>query len=216
MEIIKQFVDIILHLDKHLNDIVASYGTWSYLLMFLIVFCETGLVVTPFLPGDSLLFALGALSASEGSVLNVWWLGILLITAGIIGDAVNYSIGRYLGPKAFHLNTRFLKKEYLTKTQEFYNKHGGKTIILARYVPIIRTFAPFVAGVGEMKYSKFFAYNVIGAITWVCIFLWAGHAFGGQEYVKKNFHVVIFGIIGVSLLPMIVEIAKAKMQKQKA
>lgn len=213
MEIIKHFVDIILHLDKYLNGIVASFGLWSYALLFLVVFCETGLIVTPFLPGDSLLFALGALSASEGSVLNVWVLAVLLICAGVIGDAVNYSVGRYLGPKVFQIQSRFIKHEYLTKTQDFYNKHGGKTIILARYVPIIRTFAPFVAGVGEMKYRKFFVYNIIGAVTWVSIFLWAGHFFGGQEYVKKNFHVVIFGIIGVSLLPMIVEITRAKMKR---
>lgn len=213
MEIIKQFIEIILHLDKYLNGIVASCGLWSYALMFLVVFCETGLIVTPFLPGDSLLFALGALAASEGSVLNVWLLAILLISAGVIGDAVNYSVGRYLGPKVFQMKSRFIKQEYLTKTQGFYDKHGGKTIILARYVPIIRTFAPFVAGVGAMKYRKFFIYNIIGAVTWVSIFLWAGHFFGGQEYVKKNFHVVIFGIIGVSVLPMIVEIARAKLKK---
>lgn len=215
MEMIKQFIDVILHLDLHLNSWVLQFGPWIYLILFLIIFCETGLVVTPFLPGDSLLFALGALCAMENSALNIWPLAALLITAGIIGDAVNYSIGKMIGTKVFQSKSRFFKQEYLIKTQDFYKKHGGKTIILARYVPIIRTFAPFVAGVGEMTYPKFFAYNIVGAITWVGIFLFAGFTFGNLPSVKQNFHIVIFGIIGVSVLPMAIEFFRAKFSSKQ-
>jgi membrane-associated protein len=203
-----QFIDVILHLDVHLNVWVTNFGPWIYLILFAIIFCETGLIVTPFLPGDSLLFALGALAATDNAYLDLKLLAVVLITAGILGDAVNYSIGRYFGVKVFKIESRFLKKEYLEKTQAFYEKHGGKTIILARYVPIIRTFAPFVAGVGEMKYSRFFAYNVVGAVTWVLIFLLLGNYFGNLPSVKSNFHIVIFAIIGISVLPMIIEIVR--------
>jgi membrane-associated protein len=187
---------------------VTNFGPWIYLILFAIIFCETGLIVTPFLPGDSLLFALGALAATDNAYLDLKLLAVVLITAGILGDAVNYSIGRYFGVKVFKIESRFLKKEYLEKTQAFYEKHGGKTIILARYVPIIRTFAPFVAGVGEMKYSRFFAYNVVGAVSWVLIFLLLGNYFGNLPSVKSNFHIVIFAIIGISVLPMIIEIVR--------
>jgi membrane-associated protein len=203
-----QFIDVILHLDVHLNVWVTNFGPWIYLILFAIIFCETGLIVTPFLPGDSLLFALGALAATDNAYLDLKLLAVVLITAGILGDAVNYSIGRYFGVKVFKIESRFLKKEYLEKTQAFYEKHGGKTIILARYVPIIRTFAPFVAGVGEMKYSRFFAYNVVGAVSWVLIFLLLGNYFGNLPSVKSNFHIVIFAIIGISVLPMIIEIVR--------
>jgi len=203
-----QFIDVILHLDVHLNVWVTNFGPWIYLILFAIIFCETGLIVTPFLPGDSLLFALGALAATDNAYLDLKLLAVVLITAGILGDAVNYSIGRYFGVKVFKIESRFLKKEYLEKTQAFYEKHGGKTIILARYVPIIRTFAPFVAGVGEMKYSRFFAYNIVGAVTWVLIFLLLGNYFGNLPSVKSNFHIVIFAIIGISILPMIIEVVR--------
>lgn len=216
MEFLTDFLNIILHLDVHLNAWVAQFGIWMYVILFIIIFCETGLVVTPFLPGDSLLFALGALAASPDSVLKLIPLALTLIIAGIIGDAVNYSIGRFLGPKVFQSKSKFFKEEYLIKTQGFYEKHGGKTIILARYVPIVRTFAPFVAGIGEMSYPKFFAYNVIGAISWVLIFLCAGYYFGNLPTVKHNFHLVIIGIIIVSVLPMAFEFLKAKMNKGNA
>ncbi len=208
MDLIIQFFDVILHLDLHLNAWAASFGLWLYPILFLIIFCETGLIITPFLPGDSLLFALGALAATENSVLDLKILAVVLICAGIIGDAVNYSIGRYFGPKVFKMNSKIFKAEYLEKTQNFYEKHGGKTIILARYLPIIRTFAPFVAGVGAMKYSKFFAYNVIGAVSWVMIFLLLGNYFGNLPQVKSNFHIVIFGIIIISMVPMIIEVVR--------
>jgi membrane-associated protein len=208
-----QFIDVILHLDVHLNVWVTNFGPWIYLILFAIIFCETGLIVTPFLPGDSLLFALGALAATDNAYLDLKLLAIVLITAGILGDAVNYSIGRYFGIKVFNIQSRFLKKEYLEKTQAFYEKHGGKTIILARYVPIIRTFAPFVAGVGEMKYSRFFTYNVVGAVSWVLIFLILGNYFGNLPSVKSNFHIVIFAIIGISVLPMIIEVVRNYRQK---
>ncbi|MFZ4714997.1 MAG: DedA family protein [Bacteriovoracaceae bacterium] len=208
-----QFFDIIMHLDVHLNVWVTSFGPWIYLILFLIIFCETGLIVTPFLPGDSLLFALGALAATDNAYLDLKLLAVVLITAGIIGDAVNYSIGRYLGPKVFKSQSRFLKKEYLDKTQAFYEKHGGRTIILARYLPIVRTFAPFVAGVGAMKYPRFLVYNIVGAVTWVLIFLLLGNYFGNLPSVKSNFHIVIFGIIGVSMLPIAIEFVRNYREK---
>ena len=203
-------IDLFLHLDEHLNDIFLQYGAWTYAILFLIVFCETGLVVTPFLPGDSLLFAVGALSASGG--LDVWVLFALLSFAAILGDTVNYWIGNYIGPRAFSGNVRFLKKEYLERTHKFYEKHGGKTIILARFMPIIRTFAPFVAGVGSMTYGRFFMYNVVGGIVWVAGFLFAGYFFGNIPAVKHNFTLVILGIIAVSVIPPIIEVVKHKRQ----
>ncbi|HEX9617913.1 MAG TPA: DedA family protein [Anaerolineales bacterium] len=203
MELIQFFIDFFLHLDEHLSVVIQNYGTWTYLLLFAIIFMETGLVVTPFLPGDSLLFAAGTF-AGLGS-LNVTLLFFLLASAAIIGDTVNYWIGHYIGPRAFSGNVRFLKKEYLERTHEFYERHGGKTIILARFIPIIRTFAPFVAGVGAMTYPRFFAYNVVGAILWVALFTFGGYFFGNLPAVKENFTFVILAIILISVLPGVVE-----------
>lgn len=210
-----KLIDLFLHLDKHLNEIITQYGTWTYLILFLIVFCETGLVVTPFLPGDSLLFAAGAIAAL-GS-LNVFWLFVLLTAAAIIGDTVNYWIGAWLGPKVFRgENVRLLNRKHLERTHKFYEKYGGKTIIIARFVPIVRTFAPFVAGIGTMSYWRFIAYNVIGGILWVAICLFAGYWFGNQPFVKRNFSLVIIAIVLISLLPMVWEFVRHRMQKGKA
>lgn len=181
-------------------------GPWMYVILFLIIFCETGLVVTPFLPGDSLLFAVGALAASPEAVIHLPWLIPLLIIAAVAGDAVNYAIGRFLGPKVFQWEGSWIfNKSHLEKAQQFYEKHGAKTIVLARFVPIVRTFAPFVAGVGAMQYRRFWFYNVIGGVTWVVLFLLLGYWFGSLEFVKKNFEYVIFGIVGLSVLPMLIE-----------
>jgi membrane-associated protein len=215
MELLKQFIDIFLHLDKYLAQITTDYGTWTYMILFLVIFCETGLVVTPFLPGDSLLFATGALAANPSSNLNVWLLALLLIIAAFIGDTLNYSIGKYLGVKVFEKDYRFLKKEYLLRTQAFYEKHGGKTIIFARFIPIIRTFAPFVAGVGSMNYARFISYNAFGGIFWVLSFLFLGYQFGDTEIVRKNFTLVIFAIIILSVMPAVIELLKAKLAKSK-
>jgi len=207
-----QFIDIMLHLDQHLVSWLAIFGPWIYVLMFLVIFCETGLVVTPFLPGDSLLFALGALSALPDG-LDVWTLLISLTIAGILGDTVNYHIGKYLGPKVFRENSRFFKTEYLTQTQEFYNRWGAFTIVAARFAPIVRTFAPFVAGIGAMDYKKFLAYNVFGAIAWVFTFILAGHFFGNIPVIKRNFTIVIFGVIFVSILPMLIPWVKSRLKR---
>jgi len=208
-----QILDIILHLDQHLVSWIAFFGPWIYLLLFLIIFCETGLVVTPFLPGDSLLFALGAFSALADG-LNLWFLLVSLTIAGILGDTVNYHIGKYLGPKVFERENRFFKKEYLLQTQAFYERWGAFTIVAARFAPIARTFAPFVAGIGSMNYRKFLSYNVFGAVAWVFTFILAGHFFGNLPIVKRNFHIVIFGVIFVSILPMLIPWLKAKFKKQ--
>lgn len=205
MEIIQSIIDFILHIDQHLVEIVSNYKTWTYLILFLIIFAETGLVVTPFLPGDSLLFAAGAIIAKPESDLNIFAMAGLLIVAAFIGDLVNYHVGDYIGPRAFSGKVRFLKKEYLEKTQNFYNKYGGKTIIYARFVPIVRTFAPFVAGVGTMTYGRFASYNIIGAVAWVVSFLFLGYFFGNIPVIKSNFTYVIFGIIFLSMLPPIIE-----------
>lgn len=215
MEIIRSLIDFILHIDQHLVDIVSEYQTWTYLILFLIIFAETGLVVTPFLPGDSLLFAAGAIIAKPESNLNVWWMWGLLFVAAIIGDMVNYMIGDYIGPRAFSGRYKFLKKEYLDKTQKFYLKHGGKTIIYARFIPIIRTFAPFVAGIGTMSYSRFASYNVVGGFLWVTSFLFIGYFFGGLPVIKQNFTYVIIGIIILSILPPFIEILRDKFKKEK-
>lgn len=204
-----ELVNIFLHLDKYLGQAISDYGTWTYLLLFLIVFCETGLVVTPFLPGDSLLFAAGALAATVPA-LDVKVLLLLLGVAAILGDTVNYAIGKAIGPRAFTSNVRFLKREYLERTQQFYEKHGGKTIILARFVPIVRTFAPFVAGVGTMKYGRFVVYNVAGGCLWVAMFTLGGFFFGNLDFVKKNFSLVVVGIVLISVLPMVWELLKAR------
>lgn len=207
-----QLIDIILHLDQHLSAWITLFGPWIYVLMFIVIFCETGLVVTPFLPGDSLLFALGALSAIEGG-LDLWILLVSLTIAGILGDTVNYHIGKFLGPKVFDQESRFFKKEYLIQTQAFYERWGAFTIVAARFAPIARTFAPFVAGLGSMNYRKFISYNVAGAITWVFTFVLAGHFFGNLPVVKRNFHIVIFGVIFVSILPMLVPWIKSRLKK---
>lgn len=214
MELLKQFIDIFLHLDQHLGEVISQYGTGTYAILMLIIFCETGLVVTPFLPGDSLLFAAGALAATTG-VLDPILLSGLLILAGIAGDTVNYHIGKYIGPRVFTQKIRFLKPEYLQRTQAFYEKHGGKTIIIARFIPIIRTFAPFVAGVGTMSYRRFIAYNVIGAVLWVCLFVAAGYLFGNFPFVKKNFTLVIFAIIFISILPGVIEYIRHVMESRR-
>lgn len=208
MELLKDFIDLFLHLDRHLSDLIAQYGTWSYAILFLIVFCETGLVVTPFLPGDSLLFAAGAFAGL--GALRPGPLFLLLMSASILGDSVNYWVGRYVGPRAFSGSIRFLKQEYLDKTRAFYDRHGRKTVILARFLPIIRTFAPFVAGVGEMPYARFLANSVIGSVAWVGLFVGAGYFFGNLPIVRDNFTLVVMGIIAVSLLPMLIELAKSR------
>ena len=208
MEIIQTVIEFILHIDKHLSVIISDYGTWTYLILFGIVFMETGLVVTPFLPGDSLLFAAGAFAAL-GS-LHITWLILLLIAAAIIGDSVNYQIGHYIGIRAFSGTVRFLKPEYLERTRLFYEKHGGKAVVLARFVPIIRTFAPFVAGVGAMHYGRFLAFNIVGGITWVLLFPLTGYFFGNLPIVRDNFSLVIMAIILISLVPVVYEAVKAR------
>ena len=209
MELIKELIDLFLHLDTHLQTVIQTYGTWTYVILFIVIFCETGLVVTPILPGDSLLFAAGAFAAI-GS-LDLKWLLILLTVAAVLGDAANYAIGYFMGPKVFsQSDSRFLKKEYLDRTHQFYEKYGGKTIIIARFVPIVRTFAPFVAGVGSMTYVKFASYNVIGGLLWVGVCVFAGYAFGNIPVVKENFTLVILGIIFVSILPGIIEFLRQR------
>jgi membrane-associated protein len=210
MEWIAYLVDLFLHLDKHLSVVIQNYGAWTYLLLFLIIFMETGLVVTPFLPGDSLLFAAGAFAGL--GALNVWFLFFLLTLAAILGDTANYWIGHYIGPRAFSGEIRFLKKEYLDRTHEFYERHGGKTIILARFVPIVRTFAPFVAGVGAMSYGKFITYNVVGGVLWVAIFVFGGYYFGNLPIVQDNFSLVVIAIILISVLPAVYEVLKERMR----
>ncbi|CDG88340.1 DedA family protein [Xenorhabdus bovienii] len=203
----KFIVDFILHIDAHLKELVSDYGNWVYGILFLIIFCETGLVVTPFLPGDSLLFVAGALSALGSNDLNVHIMVALMITAAIIGDAVNYTIGRIFGEKLFtNPNSKIFRRSYLDKTHEFYEKHGGKAIILARFVPIVRTFAPFVAGMGKMSYRHFAAYNVIGAFIWVLLFTYAGYLFGDMPIIQQNLKLLIVVIIFISILPGIIEI----------
>jgi membrane-associated protein len=205
---LRNFVDLFLHLDQHLGQLISQYGTWTHLILFLIVFCETGLVITPFLPGDSLLFAAGTFAAI--GALDLWLIVPLLIVAAIVGDTVNYWIGSYIGPRAFRGDIRFLRKEYLERTHAFYEKHGGKTIILARFLPIIRTFAPFVAGVGAMSYPKFILYNVIGAVLWVGLFVLGGFFFGNITIVRENFTLVILAIIVLSVMPIVVEALRAR------
>jgi membrane-associated protein len=208
MDFVQSVMDLFLHLDDHLSQIIARYGVWTHLILFLIVFAETGLVVTPFLPGDSLLFAAGTFAAL-GS-LDVWLVVALLIGAAILGDTLNYWVGAWIGPRAFSGNVRFLRKDYLDRTHAFYEKHGGKTIILARFVPIIRTFAPFVAGVGAMSYPKFITYNVVGAVLWVGLFVPAGYFFGNIPAVRENFTVVILAIIAISVVPIALEAIRAR------
>jgi membrane-associated protein len=209
MDLVHMFIDYFLHLDRHLNVVIQMYGMWTYLILFLIVFCETGLVVTPILPGDSLLFAAGTFAAS--GALQVEPLFLLLSIAAIGGDTVNYWAGHFVGPKIFEQEKiRFMKKEYLDRTHEFYERHGGKTIILARFIPIIRTFAPFVAGVGRMTYLHFISYNVVGGVAWIGLFVLGGYFFGNISAVKENFTLVILAIIFISILPGIIEFARQR------
>ena len=206
MDTLKHLVDVFLHLDVHLNDWAQWMGAWLYAALFAVVFCETGLVVTPFLPGDSLLFAVGALAATEGSPIHVFAISVVLATAGILGDAANYAIGKWIGPKVFaRENSRLLNRQHLLKAQAFYEKYGGKTIIFARFVPIVRTFAPFVAGIGRMGYGRFALFNIAGGIGWVALLVGVGYAFGNVPFVKQNFHWVVVGIVVVSILPAIIE-----------
>jgi membrane-associated protein len=214
MEQLRFLIDLFLHLDEHMANIINQYGAWTYAILFAVIFMETGFVVTPFLPGDSLLFAAGTFAAL-GS-MNVWLLVLLLIIAAIVGDTVNYWIGHYLGDRAY--NIKWIKREYLDRTHAFFEKHGGKTIFLARFVPIVRTFAPFVAGMGRMSYSYFFSYNVFGGIVWVLLFTFLGYFFGNIPFVKKNFELVILAILFISVVPVIWEALKARreMKAEKA
>jgi membrane-associated protein len=214
MEIILKLVDIFLHLDKYLGEVIQQYGVWTNLLLFLVIFMETGLVVTPFLPGDSLIFAAGTF-AGMGH-FNIFVLLLILSAAAILGDTVNYWIGHYIGPRAFSGSIPLLKKEYLERTHAFYEKHGGATIIIARFIPIIRTFAPFVAGIGAMTYGKFIAYNVIGGLAWVFLFTLAGYFFGGLQVVQDNFSLVIIAIVLISVLPGVIEFLKERGRNKKA
>jgi membrane-associated protein len=211
MELLQTALDVFLHLDQHLNEWATTLGPWLYVVLFLVVFAETGLVVTPFLPGDSLLFAIGALASIEGSPISLPLMIVLLIIAAILGDAVNYSIGKYVGPQVFsYERSRLLNPKHLERTQDFYARHGRKTIFLARFVPIVRTFAPFVAGIGRMSYPVFAAWNVTGAITWVVSMSLAGYFFGEIPVVKENFETVILAIIAISLMPIVFEYLRAR------
>jgi len=206
-------LDLVLHLDRYLNLMIEKLGFWSYIILFFVIFMETGFVVTPFLPGDSLLFAAGAL-ATEGGAFNIFILFGSLSLAAFLGDTCNYWIGHFIGPKAFTSKSKFLKKAYLDKAQRFYEKHGGKAILLARFVPIVRTFAPFVAGIGKMEYKKFLAYNLAGGLAWVSLFLFAGYFFGNIPIIKENFHLVAIAIVLISLVPIVIELIKSKREQK--
>jgi membrane-associated protein len=215
MDALKYLLDIMLHAREHLEANIEAWGPWTYVVLFAIILCETGLVVTPFLPGDSLLFAAGALAALYPQSLSITLLLALLSIAAIVGDTINYAIGRAVGPRAFSMNKWFLKHEHLAQTQAFYERHGGKTIVLARFVPIIRTFAPFVAGVGKMNYPQFLYYNVVGGLAWVLICTLAGYFFGNVPIVKKNFELVVVGIVLISVLPVAWELWAARRRAAK-
>ena len=208
MEWLSTLVDFVLHLDVHLVELVRDYGTWTYGILFAIIFLETGVVVTPFLPGDSLLFAAGTIAAT--GALDVHTLFALLLAAAILGDTANYAIGRRVGPRVFRENVRYLKREYLLRTEEFYERHGGKTVFLARFLPILRTFAPFVAGIGRMRYGRFLGFNVGGGLVWVGLFLYGGYVFGNLPWVKANFSLVIAAIIVLSIVPLVVEYVRSR------
>jgi len=204
MEFLDTIINLVVHLDSHLKEIIDAYGAWTYAILFLIIFCETGLVITPFLPGDSLIFAAGAFAAA--GALDPWILTLLISAAAVLGDTINYRIGQLIGKEAFEPGRyRFLKPEYLQKTHRFYEKYGGKTIIIARFLPIVRTFAPFLAGVGVMTYRQFFIYNVVGGLLWTILFVWGGYLFGNLPFVKKNFSLVILAIILISVIPALIE-----------
>lgn len=215
MEFLMHLVDIALHVDRYLNAIAADYGAWTYAILFLIIFCETGLVVTPFLPGDSLLFATGALCG--GGVLDPNIIFILLVAAAFLGDNVNYWIGRRVGPAVFEREqTRFFKKEYLLKAHAFYERHGGKTVIIARFVPIVRTFSPFVAGIARMTYVQFLAYSLTGAVVWVSLFVYSGYFFGNLPFIKRNFSLVVVAIILISIMPGVIEYIRHRRSAEPA
>lgn len=215
MEFLANAFDLFLHIDAHLNEIIQNYRTWTYLILFLIIFAETGLVVTPFLPGDPLLFAAGALIAAGGTGLDIYFLGAILIAAAILGNATNYSIGRSLGGRVFKPTNKILKLEYYESTNQFFEKHGGKAVIFSRFFPVLRTFVPFVAGVGKMKWSQFTFYNVVGAIVWIVFFLAAGYLFGNLAVVKENFSVVIIAITVMASVPPIVAAVRAKVARAR-
>lgn len=210
MEVISTLIDFVLHIDKHLVSIVNEYQYWTYLILFLIIFAETGLVVTPFLPGDSVLFAMGALIAKPETDLNILLMIGLLVVAAILGDFVNYEIGKHFGKRVFKEDSKIFKPQYLQKTEAFYAKYGGKTIIYARFVPIVRTFAPFVAGISKMSYSQFGKYNMVGGILWVSLFLFAGYFFGQIEFIQMNFSIVVLAIILLSITPPILKFVKQR------
>lgn len=214
MELAEKFIDYFLHLDKHLLTLVTDYKSWVYLILFLIIFCETGLVVAPLLPGDSLLFAAGAIAAL--GTMNIWLLVVILCVAAILGDSVNYGIGKFIGIKVFEKNYRFINKKHLLKANAFYEKHGGKTIIIARFVPIVRTFAPFVAGIARMNYPRFLTYNIFGGLLWVFLCTFAGYFFGNIPIIKDNFSIVIIVIIIISLLPIGIEFLRSRFNKTSA
>ena len=214
MDIIKQLIDFILHIDIFLNRWTTDYQTWTYLILFIIVFCETGLVVTPFLPGDSLLFASGAIAVTDGSPLSIGFLVLMFFSAALLGDNSNFFIGKFLGEKVYKKNYKLISRKNLDKTQKFYEKHGGKTLVIARFMPILRTFAPFVAGVARMTYPHFITYSLIGNVLWVNILCWAGYLFTNNIYVKNNFSVVIIVIILISVLPPLIVVLKEKFNKK--
>jgi membrane-associated protein len=207
-DLISFFIDFVLHIDRHLAEIVTDYQNWTYAILFVIIFCETGLVVTPFLPGDSLLFAAGAVAAMDGNPLNIGFLIPMVLVAAFVGDNTNYTIGRFLGTKVYEKDYRLIKRKYLDETHAFYEKHGGKTLVIARFMPIIRTFAPFVAGVGTMRYRRFLMFCIVGNLLWVNTFSWAGYYFGNIPTVKRNFSLVVFAIIFVSFIPPIYTFVK--------
>jgi membrane-associated protein len=214
-ETLHHWIDLLLHADKFLPTLISDYHNWIYLIFFIIIFCETGLVVTPFLPGDSLLFAAGTIASSQGT-LNIYTLLLLVFIAAFSGDNTNYFIGRFIGPKVFNLNLRFVRKDYLIKTHSFYEKYGGRVLVMARFMPIIRTFAPFVAGVGSMTYVRFLTFSVIGNLLWINVCLWAGYLLGTQEFVKTHFTLITLAIIVVSLLPAIFGALKSLFNSQRS
>lgn len=216
MEIIKELIDFILHIDKHLVQITSQYQAWTYLILFIIIFAETGFVVTPFLPGDSLLFAAGALIATGSSGLNIYLLALILIIAAFLGNTVNYMLGSYLGVKVFKAENKVLKLDYYLKTKAFFDKHGGKAVIFSRFMPIIRTIAPFVAGVGRMPFVRYSLYNIVGGIAWIVIFLFLGYLLGNVPFFKKNFSLIALGIVVVSLLPPIVAALRSRFSRTAA
>jgi membrane-associated protein len=215
MDLIQSLIDFVLHIDQHLAALASEYGTLTYLILFAIIFCETGLVVTPILPGDSLLFAAGAIASLEGSGLNVLLMAVLLVIAAFTGNLVNYAVGRYIGPKVFTKDYRFLKRAYLDRTKKFFDKYGSMTIVYTRFAPILRTFAPFIAGVGQMNYSRFMLYNFIGGFVWVVLFVYAGYFFGNVPFVKENFESVVIGIILVSMIPAVYGFIRMKFGKKQ-